>query len=253
MDFNNFNLEHEMNHKSNFPRETTAASDNSTPLCSAVLLDGDLTLRLPLHYNGGDLGLGSRGRPWIYFSDDSGKRFLTHSVEWLLKNIECFAEGRCRVQPLACAAVHYGLDAYALIGRSQLCDVRKSSGEILLADVSHEAASWARDEYMARSEWTDRLHVRFLGRFGTSTRDNRHDGPLILLPYRLMSQGGQSVPVRSHTGCSRIKLEEALLRIDQFSHAHQTEILIGLRNRDRKMLTPLQRVRQLKTRPTKMQ
>jgi len=239
--------------KIKFLKETTAVFDRNAQLYSAVLIDGNLTLRLPLRYNGGDLGLGNRGKPWIPFSDDSGKCFLTHSVEWLLRNIESFAEGRCRIQPLACAAIHYGLDACALLGRSQLCDVRKSSGEILLADVLHETAAWARDEYMSRPEWTDHLQVRFLGRFGASTSDNRYDGPLILLPHELMSPGSNRVPVRSHAGYSSIKLEEALHRIGQFSHAHQMEILIDLKNRGSRKLTNLQRARLLKTRPTKMQ
>lgn len=241
-----------MEHKGNFLTETTEACNSSASLSSAVLIDGDLTLRLPLRYNGGDLGLGSRGTPWIYFSDGNGKRFVTHSVEWLLKNIDSFTERR-RDQPLACAAIHYGLDACALLGRAQLCDVRKSSGEILLANVSHEAASWARDEYMARPEWTDRLHVRFLGRFETSTSDNRYDGPLILLPHGLMSSGRNSIDIRSHTGCSSIELEEALSRIDQFSHAHQTALLIGLNNRYSRKLTILRRARLMTTRPTKIQ
>jgi len=241
-----------MGYKRNYFEETTAACESSVPLYSAVLIEGDLTLRLPLRYNGGNLGLGHREKPWIDFIDDSGRGFVTHSVQWLLKNIESFAEGRCRIQPLACAAVHYGLDACALLGRRQLCDVRKASGEIMLASVSHEAASWARDEYMSRPEWTDRLHIRFLGSFGAPACDNRYNGPLILLPPGLMSPGSQSVPVRSHTGCSSIKLEDALLRIDQFSHAHQTEILVSLKNRDIKKLTTLQRARLMKTRPTKI-
>jgi len=241
-----------MEHKAELLKETNEACDGSASLSSAILIDSDLTLRLPLRYDGGDLGLGNLGKPWIHFSDANGKRFLTHSVEWLLKNIDSFAEGRCREQPLACAAIHYGFDACALLGRSQLCDVRKYSGEILLANVSHEVASWAYDEYMSRPEWTERLHIRFLGPFGTSINDNSYDGPLILLPHQLIPNRSNTIAVKSHTGCSSIKLEEALYRIDQFSHAHQTEILTGLNNRDNGRLTILRRARLLKTRPTKI-
>lgn len=241
-----------MEHKGNSFKDTTEACNSNASISSAVLIEGDLTLRLPLHYDGGDLGLSNRERPWIHFSDDNSKRFLTHSVEWLLKNIDNFARARCRDQPLACAAIHYGPDVCALFGRDQLCDLRMSSGEILLANVSYEEASWARDEYMKRPEWAGTLHVRFLGRFEMSTSDNRYNGPLILLPPGFMSSGSNSVAVRSHTGCSSIELEEALCRIDQFSHAHQTTLLIGLNNRHSRKLTVLRRARLLKTRPTKI-
>ncbi|WP_313171060.1 hypothetical protein [Massilia oculi] len=241
-----------MEHKGKSCEETTEACNSGASLSSAVLIDGDLTLRLPLRYDGGDLGLGNRGKPWIHFSDDNGKRFLTHCVEWLLENIDSFAEGRYRDQPLACAAIHYGLDAHALFGRDQLCDLRKSSGEILLANVSYDKASWARDEYMGRPEWTGKLHVRFLGRFGTPTRDNRYDGPLILLRHGLTSASSNSVAIRSHHGCSSIDLEEALSRVKQFSYAHQTELLMGVSNRYRTTLTISRHARLQKTRPTKI-
>ncbi len=74
-------------------------------------------LVLPLRYAGGDLGLGNGGEPWIEFYDATGKKFLTHSVEWLLSNIDEFAPGRDQEQPLACAARHYGLNVFALMGR----------------------------------------------------------------------------------------------------------------------------------------
>lgn len=74
-------------------------------------------LELPLRFAGGDLGLSDRPDPWIEFWDGSGKRYLTHSVEWLLQNIDLFAPGRDQDQPLACAAHHYGLNCYALMGR----------------------------------------------------------------------------------------------------------------------------------------
>lgn len=75
------------------------------------------SLVLPLRYRGGDLGLGNEGDPWIEFCDATGKRFLTHSVQWLLRNIDLFGTGRDQDQPLACAAHHYGLNTFALMGR----------------------------------------------------------------------------------------------------------------------------------------
>ncbi|WP_312488266.1 hypothetical protein [Massilia timonae] len=241
-----------MEQKGKVLKGATEACNSSASLSLPVLIYGDLTLHLPLRYAGGDLGLGNRGRPWIYFIDDNGTRFLTHSVEWLLKNIDSFAEGRYRDQPLACAANHYGLDVHALFGRDQLCDLRKSSGEILLANVSYDEASWARDEYIRRPEWKDKLHIRFLGHFGTSTSNNRYDGPLILLPDGLNSSGNNSIAIRSHLGFLSIDLEEALSRVEQFSHAHQTELLMGVSNRYRKTQTITRRARLLKTRPTKV-
>lgn len=74
-------------------------------------------MALPLRYLGGDLGLCDGDKPWIQFQDDAGTRYLTHSVEWLLRNIGLFAEGRDQEQPLACAAHHYGLNTFALLGR----------------------------------------------------------------------------------------------------------------------------------------
>lgn len=73
--------------------------------------------QLPLLYVGGDLGLGDGEHPWIHFADQTGQQYLTHSVEWVLRNIDCFLEGRDRTQLLAAAALHYSLDTYALMGR----------------------------------------------------------------------------------------------------------------------------------------
>lgn len=75
------------------------------------------TMVPPLRYRGGDLGLCDRANPWIEFQDATGKQFLTHSVEWLLGHIDQFAPGRDQDQPLAAAAIHYGLNVYALMGR----------------------------------------------------------------------------------------------------------------------------------------
>lgn len=76
------------------------------------------TLHPPLRYHSGDLGLNDGEEPWVYFEDSKGRRYLTHSVEFLLKHIDLFAEGRDRDSLLAGAAVHYGFhNTYALMGR----------------------------------------------------------------------------------------------------------------------------------------
>ena len=73
----------------------------------------------PFRYAGGDLGLNSDNGmgPWIYFVDHAGQKWLTHSVETLLRNIDQFEEGGPggREQLLAWAARHYGMDVWALI------------------------------------------------------------------------------------------------------------------------------------------
>ncbi|MDQ1833218.1 hypothetical protein [Massilia scottii] len=77
----------------------------------------------PYRFTGGDLDLDSdTGRkPWIYFVDQNGQQWLAHSVESVLRVIDQFQDtGRGgRDQLLCAAAIHYGMDGYALIdGRS---------------------------------------------------------------------------------------------------------------------------------------
>ncbi|NHZ80106.1 hypothetical protein F2P44_12575 [Massilia sp. CCM 8695] len=73
----------------------------------------------PYRFTGGDLGLNSDSdqKPWIYFVDKNGEEWLAHSVESVLRVIDQFQEtGRGgREQLLCAAAIHYGMDAYALI------------------------------------------------------------------------------------------------------------------------------------------
>lgn len=76
----------------------------------------------PLRYAGGDLGFIYREDPWIEIVDVTGQRYLTHSVEWVLRNIDSFHEKRDRPQLLALSALHYGLDAFTLMGRRGLAD-----------------------------------------------------------------------------------------------------------------------------------
>jgi len=80
----------------------------------------------PLRYTGGDLGLGNDGEPWIYFIDQAGQRYLTHSTEWVLHNLDSFLDERDRIQLLSGAALHYGMDAYALMGRRGYQDYLKA-------------------------------------------------------------------------------------------------------------------------------
>jgi len=107
-----------MDEENNLRILAPAARINSIAIRPVILIEKNAILDLPLSYTGGDLGLGNGGEPWIHFKDACGKTFLTHSVEWLLKNIDSFAEGRDREQALADAAVHYGLDVYALLSRA---------------------------------------------------------------------------------------------------------------------------------------
>ncbi|NHZ83948.1 hypothetical protein F2P44_32470 [Massilia sp. CCM 8695] len=91
----------------------------------------------PFRFTGGDLGLNSDdGRePWIYFVDQNGEQWLTHSVESVLRVIDQFQEtGRGgREQLLCAAAIHYGMDGYALI------DGREAQRYFSVGDACGEA------------------------------------------------------------------------------------------------------------------
>ena len=69
----------------------------------------------PYRYGGGDLALTDSSEPWIYIIDQAGCKWLTHSVEQVLRDVDQFAAGRDREQLLAAAAKHYGLNVWALI------------------------------------------------------------------------------------------------------------------------------------------
>lgn len=72
----------------------------------------------PLRYAGGDLGLTDSHEPWIYFVDVNGKKWLTHSVETVLRLIDHFPERGPggQQQLLAWTAKHYGFtDIWQLI------------------------------------------------------------------------------------------------------------------------------------------
>ncbi len=73
----------------------------------------------PLRLLADDLGLGNRHGPRIDFLDSTGARWTTDSVEFILRNIDHFS-GRHRLTLLTGAALHYGLDAYALMGAQHL-------------------------------------------------------------------------------------------------------------------------------------
>jgi hypothetical protein len=62
-----------------------------------------------------DLGLGNESAPRIQFADRNGVVWQTEDVEQVLYHIDHFV-GRGRISLLAGAALHYGLDIYALMG-----------------------------------------------------------------------------------------------------------------------------------------
>lgn len=67
----------------------------------------------PLRLAGNNLGIESE--PTIHFADRTGEMWETQSVESILRNIDAFEEERDRYRLLAGAALHYGLDVWALI------------------------------------------------------------------------------------------------------------------------------------------
>jgi len=197
------------------------------------LSDGSVdTMHLPLRYAGGDLGLVNGPQPWIEIVDASGRRYLTHSVEWILKNIGLFDTRRDQAQLLACAALHYGLGAHALMGAdldnmSDVWNVCDSRGNVLLAGVSHCTASEAANEYISRSGWEGDIRIR-MQHAGTGFGDARHEGPLVLLHHNLGVTSFTGIAVKSHVGRCGMMLEEVLWRFDQFSDVDQAELLAGL-------------------------
>lgn len=197
------------------------------------LADGSVeTMRVPLRYAGGDLGLMNSPQPWIEIVDASGRHYLTHSVQWVLRNIDLFDARRDQAQLLACAALHYGLGAYALMGADldNMCDVwdvRNGAGSVLLAGVTHCVASDAAEEYVKRDGWEADIHIK-MRIPGTGAGDWRHEGPLELLHHNLGITSFTGIAVKSHVGRCGMMLEEVLWRFDQFSQADQDELLAGL-------------------------
>ena len=190
------------------------------------------SMHLPLHYTGGDLGLGNGGEPWIHFQDAVGSAYTTHSVEWVLENIDWFKEGRAQTQLLAAAALHYGLGAYALMGADldNMCDVWNvcdARGNVLLAGVTHCTASEAAGEYLKRSGWEGDISIR-MQPAGSGAGDMRHEGPLVLLHHNLGVTSFLGIAVKSHAGRCGMMLEEVLRRFDQFGPVDQGKLMLGL-------------------------
>lgn len=94
------------------------AQNNSTTEIgkSEIIQDGNLTILPPLLFAGGNLGLSIGGKVFVDIEDAKFNRFVVYSAEWILRNIDHF-QGRNQTQLLAGAAIHYGLDVYALMGR----------------------------------------------------------------------------------------------------------------------------------------
>lgn len=198
---------------------------------SPVRLDAQ-SMHLPLRYAGGDLGLGTGGEPWIHFRDSVGSAYTTHSVEWALKNIDWFEEGVGQTQLLAAAALHFGLGAYALMGADldNMCDVwdvRDGAGRVLLASVTHSAASEAAEKYVKRDGWEADIHIKMQPP-GNRASDPRHEGPLTLLHHNLGVTSFLGIAVKSHAGRCGMMLDEVLRRFDQFSPFDQSKLMLGL-------------------------
>src|SRR5450830_1429545 len=69
----------------------------------------------PYRYAGGDLGLTDSAEPWIEFRDANGVKWLTHSVEAVLRLVPDFTgDERGGDQLLADAAIHYVDGAWEL-------------------------------------------------------------------------------------------------------------------------------------------
>jgi len=197
-----------------------------------LIQDAIETVYLPLRYLGGDLGLTNCSEPWIEIADNSGRKYLTHSVEWVLANIDLFQEGRNQTQLLAAAALHYGLGAYALMGAdldnmSDVWDVRDGAGRVLLASVTHSRASEAAEEFVKRDGWEADIHIK-MQLAGNGARDPRHEGPLVLLHHNLGVTDFLGIAVKSHAGRCGMMLEEVLRRFDQFGPVDQSKLILGL-------------------------
>ena len=69
------------------------------------------TMPLPPYvWAGCNLGLGLDTEPLVRFIDSAGQHWETHSVEYILANIDHFHGERDRQRLLAGAALHYGFD-----------------------------------------------------------------------------------------------------------------------------------------------
>jgi len=64
----------------------------------------------PYVWAGCNLGPGTAFEPMVDFVDSMGQRWMTHSVEYILANIDHFPDERDRHRLLAGAALHYGFD-----------------------------------------------------------------------------------------------------------------------------------------------
>lgn len=106
------------NHNDNTGSYEKATNSINAPQYSSPVRMDSAVVHLPLRYTGGNLGLGECGELWIDFRDDAGNTGITHSLEWCLKNIDWFKEGRAQKLLLADAAMHYGLTPHALMGQS---------------------------------------------------------------------------------------------------------------------------------------
>lgn len=204
----------------------------------------------PFRYAGGDLGIADEGQPWIYFMDANDEKWMTRSVEEVLRASPHFTgDERGDTQLLAAAALHYGLDVYALIDgydaearassrsddvsrQEPLYDLIDDAGRLMLAGVSHRAANLACDALSLIPGWVSGFricpHDRGLQHRGMLW-DWRHEGPLELLAHSSNVECG--VLVRSHVGRCGMALEEAARRLGQFTPQHQALLIAEMAER----------------------
>jgi hypothetical protein len=198
----------------------------------------------PFRYAGGNLGIADEGRPWIYFMDANDQKWLTHSVEEVLRRVPDFTGNEHGdTQLLAAAAIHYGLSVNALIDgydakaraaspakavtdQEPLYDLIDDAGRLMLAGVSQRAARVAYDSLRLIPGWD--IDLRICRQHPSRSPcgmlwDWRHEGPLKLLAHSSNVECG--VLVRSHVGRCGMALEEAARRLDQFTPQHQAVLM----------------------------
>lgn len=172
----------------------------------------------------------------VRFLDGTGSCWETESVEFVLRNIDSFADKRDQMRLLYTAAVHYGFeDTWTLIlGREPAeprYDLFDDAGRLLLADVTHEAAWCVTQQLEKLPGWASGFRY-VLQRSGQARAgllwDWRHEGPLVLMDHSLGIDNFPCLFVRSHVGGCCVMLEEVLRRLDQFSDEDQARLLSAL-------------------------
>lgn len=208
-----------------------ATHDNSKATEEATL---DINPVPPFRLHSSTLGMAERVD--IRLLDQTGTCWETESVEFVLRNLDSFADERDRKRLLFDAAVHFGFeDTWTLIlGREPAeprYDLFDDAGRLLLANVTHEAA-WCVTLHLEKLPgWASGF--RYVLRRDSQARagllwDWRHEGPLVLMDHSLGIDNFPCLFVRSHVGGCCVMLEEVLRRLDQFSDEDQARLLSEL-------------------------